>query len=187
MTFILLAIAVIGMHRLRALDRQVEHRATWHICPAYVVQRKDSAMRLKPKKPECSFCGRSDVAKMLAGPVGVYICNECVFLCLDVLREQGADLPDAAKQALSAAAKSEEHEDLRRVAKHIAENLANASIPLREAFDLLRKAGLAGRASVECYWCNGRFREQEISEHVASCEKHPAVTALREMQAQAER
>lgn len=37
----------------------------------------------------CSFCGRpkSSVGKMVAGP-GVYICDECIDLCLDILEEQ---------------------------------------------------------------------------------------------------
>lgn len=37
----------------------------------------------------CSFCGKSqqDVRKLIAGP-SVYICNECVHLCDDILREE---------------------------------------------------------------------------------------------------
>jgi len=37
----------------------------------------------------CSFCGKSrhEVAKLIAGP-GVYICNECVGLCNDILAEE---------------------------------------------------------------------------------------------------
>ena len=35
----------------------------------------------------CSFCGKhqDQVAKIIAGP-GAYICNECVHLCMDILR-----------------------------------------------------------------------------------------------------
>jgi len=35
---------------------------------------------------KCSFCGKSQkqVKKLIAGP-GVYICNECVGLCDDIL------------------------------------------------------------------------------------------------------
>lgn len=49
----------------------------------------------------CSFCAKpsSDVGKVIAGP-GVYICNECVGLCSDILRaeqqkpsEPGTQLP----------------------------------------------------------------------------------------------
>lgn len=37
----------------------------------------------------CSFCGKSqqEVRKLIAGP-SVYICNECVHLCDDILREE---------------------------------------------------------------------------------------------------
>lgn len=37
----------------------------------------------------CSFCGKTqqDVRKLIAGPA-VYICNECVTLCDDILREE---------------------------------------------------------------------------------------------------
>jgi len=37
----------------------------------------------------CSFCGKSqhEVRKLIAGP-SVYICNECVDLCNDIIREE---------------------------------------------------------------------------------------------------
>ena len=37
----------------------------------------------------CSFCGKSqhEVVKLIAGP-SVYICNECVELCNDIIREE---------------------------------------------------------------------------------------------------
>ncbi|MDG2007945.1 MAG: ATP-dependent Clp protease ATP-binding subunit ClpX [Alphaproteobacteria bacterium] len=40
------------------------------------------------KKISCSFCGKSqeEVKKLIAGP-SVYICNECVILCKDILVE----------------------------------------------------------------------------------------------------
>jgi hypothetical protein len=36
----------------------------------------------------CSFCGKEEpqVRRILAGP-GIYICNECVYLCVDMLNE----------------------------------------------------------------------------------------------------
>jgi len=38
----------------------------------------------------CSFCGKSqdEVEKLIAGPA-VFICNECVTLCADILRDEG--------------------------------------------------------------------------------------------------
>jgi ATP-dependent Clp protease ATP-binding subunit ClpX len=39
--------------------------------------------------PSCSFCSKnqSDVAKLIAGP-GVYICDECIRLCREILHEE---------------------------------------------------------------------------------------------------
>jgi hypothetical protein len=36
----------------------------------------------------CSFCGKekSEVSKLIAGPM-VYICNECVELCVEIIKE----------------------------------------------------------------------------------------------------
>ena len=39
----------------------------------------------------CSFCGKTQrqVRKLIAGP-NVYICNECVELCLEIVEEEEA-------------------------------------------------------------------------------------------------
>ena len=39
----------------------------------------------------CSFCGKSqhEVRKLIAGP-SVFICDECVELCNDIIREEVA-------------------------------------------------------------------------------------------------
>ena len=39
------------------------------------------------KQVKCSFCGKSQdaVRKLIAGPTGVYICDECVEICVDIL------------------------------------------------------------------------------------------------------
>ena len=44
----------------------------------------------RPPELLCSFCGKShgQVKKLIAGP-GVYICDECVTLCVDILEEEG--------------------------------------------------------------------------------------------------
>lgn len=48
-------------------------------------KRKDSSSKLL----YCSFCGKSqqEVRKLIAGP-SVYICDECVDLCNDIIREE---------------------------------------------------------------------------------------------------
>ena len=45
----------------------------------------------------CSFCGKSqhEVRKLIAGP-SVFICDECIELCNDIIREEGASA-DAAR------------------------------------------------------------------------------------------
>ena len=54
----------------------------------------------------CSFCNKSqsEVAKLIAGP-GVYICNECVDLCNQIIAEElarkGAQAPTAGRSANS--------------------------------------------------------------------------------------
>jgi len=49
--------------------------------------------RTLPKALHCSFCGKSQhkVAKLIAGPF-VFICNECVAMCNDVIAAR--PLPD---------------------------------------------------------------------------------------------
>ncbi len=39
----------------------------------------------------CSFCGKNqkEVAKLIAGPA-VYICNECIRLCSEIIAEEEA-------------------------------------------------------------------------------------------------
>ena len=38
----------------------------------------------------CSFCGKSQdqVQRLIAGPGGVYICDECVALCSEIIEEE---------------------------------------------------------------------------------------------------
>lgn len=49
----------------------------------------------------CSFCGKSqhEVRKLIAGP-SVYVCDECVELCNDIIREEIQDTPDEEEKAL---------------------------------------------------------------------------------------
>ena len=38
----------------------------------------------------CSFCGKTQaqVHKMISGPAGLYICDECVDLCREIIEEE---------------------------------------------------------------------------------------------------
>jgi ATP-dependent Clp protease ATP-binding subunit ClpX len=68
----------------------------------------DTATGQATRQVNCSFCAKpsSAVAKVIAGP-GVFICNECIQLCNDILKEQqqnpsppGAQLP-APEEAMT--------------------------------------------------------------------------------------
>jgi ATP-dependent protease Clp ATPase subunit len=76
--------------------------------------RSDDALK-------CSFCGKThhQVTKIIAGP-GVYICDECVDLCNDIIAEEvrggrarvlDTEIQDAARAAQEAV------ERLRRLAQ----------------------------------------------------------------------
>ena len=45
--------------------------------------------KVNRRSVRCSFCGKGEeqVRKLVAGP-GVYICNQCVELCNEVLRKE---------------------------------------------------------------------------------------------------
>ncbi len=49
----------------------------------------------------CSFCGKSqhEVRKLIAGPT-VFICDECVELCMDIIREEGKTSAGDAKEGV---------------------------------------------------------------------------------------
>ena len=46
----------------------------------------------------CNFCGKSqhEVRKLIAGP-SVYVCDECVELCNDIIREELQSPPKKCK------------------------------------------------------------------------------------------
>ena len=50
----------------------------------------------------CSFCGKSQdqVRRLIAGPGAVYICDECVDLCREIIDEESAP-PTRAKMQLA--------------------------------------------------------------------------------------
>ena len=50
----------------------------------------------------CSFCGKSqhEVKKLIAGP-SVFICDECIELCNDIIRDEVAAEAEQARPAKS--------------------------------------------------------------------------------------
>ena len=65
---------------------------------ARLIATDDTGAKSKPKKHDiakiliCSFCKKSqyDVKKLIAGPLQVFICDECVGLCNQILTEEQA-------------------------------------------------------------------------------------------------
>ena len=49
----------------------------------------------------CSFCGKNqnEVKKLIAGP-SVFVCDECVELCNDIIREEKQDVPESTEVPL---------------------------------------------------------------------------------------
>ncbi len=56
--------------------------------------------RVDDKKLRCSFCGKSQdqVRKLIAGPNGAYICDECVDICAEIIEEEFDDMEEVALQ-----------------------------------------------------------------------------------------
>lgn len=51
----------------------------------------------------CSFCNKAQeqVRKLIAGPAGVYICDECILICTDIVEEEYDDVLPAESEGLN--------------------------------------------------------------------------------------
>ena len=51
------------------------------------------AGRIGEQKIRCSFCNKSEdqVRKLIAGPNDVYICDDCIEICSEIIEEELAD------------------------------------------------------------------------------------------------
>ena len=56
--------------------------------------------KIQDRNIKCSFCGKPQevVKKIIAGPSGVFICDECVGLCQDIIEEEVYDEEDIVEQ-----------------------------------------------------------------------------------------
>ena len=66
-----------------------------------------------PQMIKCSFCarGQDEVAKLVAGPNSVYICNECIKLCNDILEGELMDEASLAPPEFPKPLEIKEHLD----------------------------------------------------------------------------
>jgi hypothetical protein len=96
-------------------------------------------MSTKAAEMRCSFCGlpHTDVAKLIAGP-GIYICDGCVNLCVDIL----AEATKAEPPSLPEWATLSDDELLQRI-PFIAASAANIDAGLRDRVHELRDRGVS--------------------------------------------
>ena len=61
------------------------------------------AGRNSDDKVRCSFCNKTQdqVRKLIAGPAGVYICDECVDICADIIEEEYEEEPDVEEMEIN--------------------------------------------------------------------------------------
>ena len=92
----------------------------------------------RPSGPRCSFCGKPQEAvhRLVAGP-GVYICDECVELCLQVM--EGLD-PEDVQRAIEEATQEAEKETVLPKPMEIKEKLDEYVIGQEEAKKVLSVA-----------------------------------------------
>ena len=60
-----------------------------------MIQERQTVAGKNMEKIRCSFCGKSQeqVRKLIAGPGGAYICDECVDICAEIIEEEFEDEP----------------------------------------------------------------------------------------------
>ena len=97
-------------------------------------KRKGSVDDSKRRLFRCSFCGKGKdrVRRLVAGP-GVFICDQCVHLCNEVLQSEGQ------RGELSIGPDSEVAEVLLDELRISAAGLKQSEDQLQRAVDLLRK------------------------------------------------
>ncbi len=90
----------------------------------------------------CSFCAKpsSAVAKVIAGP-GVYICNECIQLCNDILEEEQQASSQAGTQ-LPAREEAMTDEEILALLPRIASVSAQTDASLQRMVTVLRGRGV---------------------------------------------
>jgi hypothetical protein len=154
-------------------------------------------MTTTPLQPtiRCSFCSISHreltarmnavpgIYKMIAGPVGVYICADCVKLCVDVLVE--GQPADGALTALG------DNVNLVATLTRDLEAATSRVRKLESEIGLIAKSVarvLPGPHAIKCSWCDLALDSDAAArEHVATCDQHPAVIELRRVQQRRQR
>jgi ClpX C4-type zinc finger protein len=93
----------------------------------------------EPFEARCSFCGKlhTDVAKLIAVP-GLYICDGCVGLCVDILAEESPAAPPSLPEWASLS-----NDELLEGIPFIASSAAQIGSGLRDRVHELRERGVS--------------------------------------------
>jgi len=71
------------------------------------MKRKAWSIKMAGKNSDdrvrCSFCNKTQgqVRKLIAGPAGVYICDECVDICADIIEEEYEEEPEVEEMEIN--------------------------------------------------------------------------------------
>jgi DNA-binding transcriptional MerR regulator len=85
---------VVRRHRQRVEQRIARDQRTVRALQELEVQcvqaQKEQEMSQQSKPYQCSFCGKAnaEVRRMIAGPNGAFICNECVEKCNEIIAKE---------------------------------------------------------------------------------------------------
>lgn len=120
----------------------------------------------------CSFCGidRRQVKVLISGP-RVFICDDCVKICCDILveRRDAGDLKVIGEHAPVLADLDKRVHDLDLENGRMRSELALICDAVRRCLPF----------AARCMWCELMLDTEALAkEHVAVCDKHPAVIAL---------
>lgn len=104
---------------------------------------RDTAAGTAALQVNCSFCAKpsSAVAKVIAGP-GVYICNECIKLCHDILEEEQQQASSPAGTRLRAREEAMTDEEILALLPRIASVSAQTDASLQRLVTVLRGRGV---------------------------------------------
>lgn len=133
-----------------------------------------------PAPLSCSFCSAEQrhVQRLIAGPK-VYICDQCVGLCVDIMAGE-----KVTNDQLKLHGSTQTIAELRERAE-AAEGTQRA---MRRAI-VAALRGLSDSVGkldtfITCFWCSASVADGDAArEHTATCEQHPAVIKLREIEA----
>lgn len=121
---------------------------------------------------------------MISGPA-VFICDECVGLCVDILGARSADGGPRLAHGVEVAAKMRADLDAAEAAARAAEKRTRG---YEAAIKILGDANTRALEAIggithRCTWCGELCTNDSVRDHVAACERHPAVIRLREYEA----